>query len=81
METLITITMTENEYEQYKAQQADYKKDHARKEALQHDCEKLAQMVCYALRGIVNDNCYRLGKRSADLLYDYAADLLRGIKQ
>ena len=76
MKTLITITMTEQEYAAYKELQAAIAKTAAEKEAIQNDCGKLAQMVCYALRGILN-GAPRIGMRSATLLYDKAEEIIR----
>ena len=76
METLITITMTEQEYAEYKKRQDALVKAVVKKEAIQEDYEKLAHMVCNALKKVLDGDKVHLGLRTATLLYDYAETLL-----
>lgn len=80
MQTMVTITMTLEEYAAYKELQAVHDKEHAELEALQHDCKTLAQMVCRAFKELENGRAVHIGMYTATKLYDYA-ERLGGKKQ
>ncbi len=80
MQTMVTITMTLEEYAAYKELQAVHDKEHNELEAIRHDCKTLAQMVCRALKEIESGLTVHLGMYTATKIYDYA-ERLGGKKQ
>ena len=81
METLITISMTLEEYAAYKERHTDFEKEHAEREAIQHDCEILAKMVCREVGAILDGKKPRLGLCAANLIYNKAEAILNHLQE
>lgn len=81
LETNVTITMTLEEYAAYKEQRADFKKEYAEREVIQHDCEILAKMVCREVGAILDGKKTRLGLCAANLIYNKAEAILNHLQE
>lgn len=77
METLITITMTEKEYENFKYERNAAGRERKARDELQEKYDRLAQMVSEALKedkfGVIRIST----QQRASILYDKVKDILR----